>query len=413
MSAAKLTKTKPKSGLSPLSPEAETALKAQVEMVAAALKAGRDLETLKSLVTAGLGDPLWDQHLMLALARLRHQAIPALLAALFGAASDKARRKALMRALHLLKTQGLPVPPELLPREEPVVGRAKPLETKALLSAVQGNGDSVIVLEAPKEVLGGNFLVAVSNDVAGLLECHLLNMKSRQQEEFWEHYRQQGVANWYPVPGPLAVRLLEESYGKDTTATPAKRTYSGLRERIWQNWGRPDAVPDLKELLPPVEPGEHSRLLEQSRLLAAQPLFMTWLPGPEELPTWVERLKEVQESPLVLSDQQKQVRVDALFDEATRALYPPESRPLWGRRLLLMAYCLEQAGQLEDSKMARAAAEDLSDSERRAMAGENPFLKSLVQAGLRLAWEMAAKSKEAQSQSGLLTLPGEPQLLRR
>ncbi len=149
------------------------------------------------------------------------------------------------------------------------------------------------------------------------------------------------MTEWYPAPGPYAVRLLQEAYGAKTAAPAAKGTYGGLREKIMQNWGRAGEIPDLEQVLPPLEPGERSRLLEHSRQLAANPLFQTWLPGPEELGPWLDRLREVQESPLVLTEGQKQVRTDALLDEATRALYPPESWPLWRRRLLAMAYYLE------------------------------------------------------------------------
>ena len=125
MTAHKLSKTRPKSDLPPLPPEAAAALAAQVAVVAAACDAGRDLESLKSLVTVNPQDTLWDLHLMAALAEVGHPAIPPLLAALFGEAADKARRKGLKRALHLLQTRGVPVPGELLPREEPVIGQTQ------------------------------------------------------------------------------------------------------------------------------------------------------------------------------------------------------------------------------------------------------------------------------------------------
>ncbi len=134
-------------------------------------------ETIRKQVVTNPEDPRWDLHLLAALGNLNHPAIPPLLAALFGSSPDRTRRKALKRVLHLLKTRGVPVPAALLPREEPEFGKVRPPEVKSLVSPVLGNGDSVVVLEAPKEVLGGNFLVAVLNDEAGFLECHLLNMK--------------------------------------------------------------------------------------------------------------------------------------------------------------------------------------------------------------------------------------------
>ena len=330
MTAHKKAASKPDAGLPPLPPEADAALQAQVAVVAAACEAGRDLESLQGFVTANPADALWDQHLMAALGNISQPLMPPLLAALFGGATDKPRRKALRRALHLLRTRGVPVPAGLLPREEPLIGRERPLAVKSLVSAVLGNGDSVVVLEAPKEILGGNFLVAVINDETGFRECHLLSMKSRQVEDFWQYYREQGLSEWYPAPGPYAVRLLEGAYRQGGTAAEALKLYAGLRDKIWKNWGRPEEAPDLEQALPVLDPGEQGRLLEQARQLAAQPVFHSWLPGQEELVPWLEKLKEAQQSPLVLSDQQKQVRTDALLEEATRALYPPESRPRLG-----------------------------------------------------------------------------------
>ncbi len=412
MTALKISKARPKSALPALSPEAAAALAAQVALVAAACDAGRDLTSLKSLVAVNPRDTLWDLHLMALLADLGHPAVPPLLAALFGGAADKARRKGLKRALHLLQTRGVQVAGELLPREEPVIGRTKPVEVKALVSPILGNGDSVVVLEAPKEILGGNFLVAVINDAAGLRECHLLVLKSRQQTEFWEYYRRQGLADWFPVPGPYAVRLLEEAYRGREVATEATRRYASVREQIWQNWGRPEEAPDLSPLPLTIEPGERGRLLEQSRQLAGSPLFHSWLPGLEEITPWLDKVREVEQSPLVLSDQQKAVRADALLAEATRALFPPETRPLWGRRLLVMAYYLELAQRPDEARQARVVAADLLHPESTALGGENPFLLGLVKMTLGLAWQESQKPQEAREPGGLLTLPGDSPFIR-
>jgi hypothetical protein len=304
------------------------------------------------------------------------------------------------------------VPGELLPREEVRLGQRQAPEVKALVTPILGSGDGYLILTGPKEILGGNFLVALLHDDTGLKEIHLLNLKDKQEKELWDYYRQHGLAEWFPVPGPYAVRLLEEAYGRETSKAPAQSTYGGLRERVWKNWGRPEEAPDLEQELPPFDPAERSRLLEQSRQLAAHPLFHTWLPELDEITPWLEKLQEVQQSPLVLSEQQKQVRIDALYDEATLALYPPESRTIWGRRLLTMAYYLSLGQHPEESRIARAAAADLADPARGPLAGENLFLKSLVQLSLQLAWQMSQKPQEAQGESGLLTRPGPSGLVR-
>jgi hypothetical protein len=215
---------------------------------------------------------------------------------------------------------------------------------------------------------------------------------------------------WFSPPPAYAVRLLEEAYAHKTGAGAAQ--YGALREKIFRHWGRPEAAPDLEQELPAPAPPEMPRLLEHARELALDPLLISFLPGPEEITPWLAKLQEVEDSPLVLTDQQKQVRIDGLLDEATRTLYPPETRPGWSRRLLTTAYYLHLDGREEDARALRAAAIGLEAPEMSALAGENAFLKSLVQNTVALALDMQPP-REPAAPSGLITAPGETGLIRR
>jgi hypothetical protein len=405
----KKAKGRAQAGLPPLAPQAAVALQEQLARVAAALEAGQEPSAVQELLQAGPPDPAWDLHLMAALANLAHPAVPTLLAGAFGTARDKARRKALKRALHLLQTRGVPVPAALLPREEFTLGSARGAAT-ALVSPVLGNGDSYVVLEGPPEILGGNFLVSRLNDREGFRECHLLTLKRRQQEEFWDHFRQQGLLQWFPVPSPYAVGLLEETYRLNPQAELGASRYAALRDRIFKNWGRPEDAPDLEQLLPQVSPPEASRLLEQSHELALDPLFHSWLPSLEEITPWFD--KDAQQSPLILSEPQQQVRQEAVVAEATRALFPPETRPDWSRRLRRMAYYLDLLGRRVEARPILAAAANLA-AEPSPLTGENPFLKGLVHCSLRLAWETLEKPQETAPGAGLVAPPTESLIIRR
>ncbi len=398
--------------LAPLPPADRARLEGQVAGVAAALPAGAEAPALQELVSPNPQDPNWDAHLMAALGALSHPAIPPLLAALFGEARDKVRRKALHKTLHRLKTRGVAVPEDLLPREAASVGAPRPGSAAAFVSPIFGNGESYVILEGPPEVLGGNFLVTRISDREGFQECVLLSLNRRQQTEFWEHFREQGLMEWVSPPPAFAVRLLDEAHTAHPDTDGGASRYVAFRERLWRHWGHPDAAPDLDRELPPLLPGEQTRLLEHSRTLALDPWFHAWLPGPEEIEPWMAKLQEVENSPLVLSDQQKQVRTDAVLDEATGALYPVEDRALWQRRLRTTAYFLRLKGREEDSRAAQAAAADLNETERRALTGENPFLKGLVQCALRLAWEFQ-QQPEPETAPGLVVPPGESRLIRR
>jgi hypothetical protein len=393
----------PRTVLPPLAPELRDRLREQVAAAAAALAGGQDVDAAAELVTPAAPDPLWDQHLISALAELGHPAVPALLAALFGEARDKLRRKALKRALHRLQTSGVAVAPDLLPREAPEFGVPRPGLYKALVSPFFGVGLLYVILEGPQETLRGNILACRLSDLEGFKECHLLTLKPKQVSELWENFREQGLGDWFSPPPPLAVRLLEEAYARAPQSEGA-RLYASVRDKIFKFWGRPDQVPPLEELLPPVENEELPRLAGQAGDLAGLSIFQAWTPGLEEILPWLDRLQEARESPLVLSEQQKQVRADRVLEDAVGALYPPDSRPGWGRRLLFMAYLLELTGRHEEARLAHTAAQELAAPERSSLTGENVFLKALVQQSLQMAWSMK-KSRKAAPSSGLVTSP--------
>ena len=399
-------------GLTALPPEQAAALQEQVARLTEALAAGGDLPALQELVTPRTADLAWDLHLLRELEKIPHPAIPPLLAALFGQSPDKERRKALKRAWHVLQTRGVSVSTDLLPREQPatpVAGKTPALTAR--LSPVFGNGERYLVLEGPRDILDGNLLVARLSDESGLRECLPLSLKRKEREEFWEHFRSQGLSDWATAPPDYAVRLLEEALALTPDGEPSRDHYLPLRENLWRQVGRLADIPPLEERLPSLSPEERRGLPEQARRLAAGELCRSWLPSLEEITPWVEKLQEVKDSPLVLSEQQQQLRQEGVLDEATAELFPEDTRPRWGRRLLETAYFLDLSGRGVEARAAQAVGEELLGGERSSLSGENPFLQELVRYAMRLALEFR-KQQEPESASPLVVPPMEP-LIRR
>jgi hypothetical protein len=400
-------------GPPPLAPEEAAVLKEQVARLREALATDQEPWTLADLVTPRPADPAWDLHLIADLAKIPHAGIPSLLSALFGQSPDRERRKALKKALHVLKTRGVSVSEELmLPAGPESTGPVATSGLTAQISAIFGNGERYAVLEGPREVLGGNLLVVRLSDRQGIRECHLLALKRKQRQEFWEEFHSQGLDAWAEAPPAYALRLLEEALALTPDGEPSRDAYLPLRETLWRHLGRPEDAPGPETLLPPLSPGDKSGLLEQSRRLAVSDLCRSWLPSPEEIVPWIDKLKEAQDSPLVLSDQQQRLRQEGVLDDATAALFPKETRPLWGRRLLSLAYFLDLSGRKDEARAAQAAGEDLASGERGLLAGENPFLQELVRYALMLAWEFL-KQREPQPQASPLVAPPTEPLIRR
>jgi len=399
--------------LPPLSFEKTAALQEQLTRLQEALATGQAQETLQDLVSSRPEDPSWDLHLIQELGKIPHADIPSLLAALFGQSPDKERHKAIKRALHALKTRGVTVPEAVLFREE-AVSSATP-ESSALqaqVSSLFGNGERYVILEGPREILGGSLLVARLSDQHGLRECHLLTLKRKQREELWEHFHSQGLDAWAQAPPVYLLRLLEEALALTPDGEPSRDAYLPLRETLWRHLGRPEDAPALEEMLPPLTPADRRGYLEQSRKLATSELCRSWLPSPEEIVPWIDKLKEAQDSVLVLTEAQQRLRQEGVLDDATAALFPQEGRNQWGRRLLSMAYFLDLSGRGEEARAAQAAGEDLLSGERSTLTGENPFLQELVRYALMLAWEFFKQQEPQPQASPLLAPPTEP-LIRR
>jgi hypothetical protein len=88
-----------------------------------------------------------------------------------------------------------------------------------------------------------------------------------------------------------------------------------------------------------------------------------------------------------LTESQQAMRQDSIIDEAVAALFPPEDRPRWGRRLLKMAYFFHLKDKTEEVRAAQAAAHSLLSEEPSPLAGENPFLRGMVIYSLIMAEE--------------------------
>jgi len=394
-------------GLTSLPPERAVALQEQVARLKEALAAEEDLPPLQELVRTSPEDLDWDLHLLRELEKISHPAIPPLLAALFGPSPDKERRKALKRSLHVLKTRGVSIPDDLLPREGAgSPGAAKTPALTAQISPIYGPGERYVILEGPRDILDGNLLLARLSDTDGLRECHPLSLKRKQQEELWDYFRGQGFTEWAEVPPEYAVRLLEEALAKTPDGEPSREGYLPLRENLWRQVGRLEDIPPVEMRLPSLEQEERSSWLEKSRELAASELFRTWLPSFEDITPWVDKIKEIQDSPLVLTEQQQHRRQEGVADEAAAALFPEDTRPRWGRRLLEMAFFLDHTGRPAEARAAQAAGEDLLSGERSALSGENPVLQELVRIALTMGWEYRQRQKkEPQPETERLIVP--------
>ena len=320
--------------------------------------------------------------LLQVLARLAHPLIPEILQAHFGCAPDKTRQKALKKAFHHLKAQGVEIPADLIKPAAGAVVRPmlSPAPVKAYMSRLDGNGSRMVVLHLPRQGQSFNLFLALCNDVEGLKDTYAVLLSNKETKKYLDSTRQDMPGELVEIPPAYGLKIIEDFYQiNPDQSSEAVAAYLRVRSSLQDRLG-PDPAPDIRTLLPPLENRE--QFLEQSRNLSLEEDFLNWHFSPEELAPWFEKIQEIEKSPLVLTSEQKVARVDRTVDEATRELFPTGQRRLLCQRLLEMAYYLDQTGRPHLARQAQAAGEDL-ERERSLLERENPFLFGLLMFPLR------------------------------
>jgi hypothetical protein len=382
-------------GLQPEPRETLTPLLAQVNQ---SLLHGFDKEQiLEILATNPVQDPEAELALLEALARLTHPLVPEILQAHFGRTPDKTRQKALKKAFHHLKAHGVEIPPDLVKPDQSTAIKqiVTPALVKGYMSRIEGNGSRMLILHLPRQGQSFNLFLALGNDVEGLKDTYAVLLSNKETKKYLDSTRQDMPGELVDVPPAYILKILEDFYQVNPDqSSEAVANYLRIRSVLQDRLGQ-EPAPDLNSLLPPLENRE--QYLEQAKNLPLEDDFLNWHLDPEILAPWLEKIREIENSPLVLSSDQKVARVERTMEEAIKQLYPPDQRQILSRRLLEMAYYLDHTNRPHLARQAQAAGKDLK-RERSSLEQENPFLLGLVMFPLRGMYDMEKEEQASKSQ---------------
>ena len=173
--------------LAGLPPARQEKLTALLDRVRQALSEGADTEKIvQILADQPFLEPEDELAMLEVLARLSHPLIPEILQVHFGGTADKTCQKALKKAFHLLKTQGVAIPPDLVKTAEP--GVFKPVDVSAQIkgytSRIEGNGSRMVVLQLPRQGQSFNLFLALCNDVEGLKDTYAVLLSSKEAKKY-------------------------------------------------------------------------------------------------------------------------------------------------------------------------------------------------------------------------------------
>ena len=341
-----------------------------------------------------------------ALAKRHGAASLPLLERLADAASDKAHRRAVRRALYRLEQSGLrPSRAAAAAPARPVVTRAAEHPVRAWLSGIDGSGSRAAWILFEGGLGGGLRLCSlILNDEAGIMDAAGGPIARKRLGAELRGLRESQKLPWVEVDGRRACALVADAlalHERLGTVPPpefarwrrlfaaAPQLQGDLRPKLGE--AQPQASrTDTKMKLPadmPSPDAETESLLDRSATLLDLPELMGWFIDPGRVQHEALALLQVRESRLVISDHIKAEREASIVDGVVEAQLADGARRRWAARLREMAEIFRMTGRLEPAAMAEQTAAALADIGRPATSV--PFARALAARGIEVASEVA------------------------
>jgi hypothetical protein len=308
--------------------------------------------------------------------------------------TDKGLQKAIKKALHRLKVQGVTFAEVQPKRHTAVVGAVTHRLEKCLASFIDGAGERMFLLIRTKPMGGYNLAYLVINYGTGIRYALGLQASKRELPEILEK-----------VQGPAPLIELEPSYCQYQIAlahqmnletnTPVPEEYFTLRDIIGEcNTTFERAI--IYSALSEADLEAAKTYDTYADKLLDLPEFAGWtLPAPI-IQKYGDALREIEQSQIVVSPAMQQERIHEIHTRAMEDVLGERSRRLMRMRLEEMAYYLLRTDRHREALWAVAAAHSLEDDNPQRLR-RNPFAGALLERSLDLA--------KARPSSGRIILP--------
>ena len=362
------------------------------------------VESLKPLVQQSVA---FTVALAEALASTANPVAVKVIQALQGIEAKKPVRRALKTALYRLARQGLVKEQEEAEVEPRVlVPRPEDRQAEAWASWPESQGERGIILKLPDAGRGYLMVIGILNSEGVFHEFEAVQTTRKGVRALLE--RMTGGVSGRIIEIPLEhFRFLYEeaadTYQRQSMELPAG--YDVMLKQL-DSWVEKPAGPHIYNLLDEKEIGGDSLLLRSSDgLLEVQP-FVSWRLPEELVSPFVNKIKELSESRLVISQSAQLERVEQIYREAATELFTADRRQRYRRLLEEAAFLLYLENREQEAKRAFAVALDLE--KEVGVFTENNFILGLVKrsiaakVGSSLEDIEVERQREKTTESGLI-----------
>jgi hypothetical protein len=300
--------------------------------------------------------------------------LPVLVA--LGAEGHGGVRRAAKRALYRLAQRGITPPPKTAAR--PVIERREERPVRAWVSAVDGSGSRAMWILFEGAFGGLELCSLIVNDTAGILEVAGGGITRRRLDTELAALRADQKLPWLECAPDVARGLVAEALAlHDSLGTTPPSAFAR-----WQRRFDGAAIP-----APPVAPSAPDpALVARGAELLDVPETAGWFLEPGDVHSEALELLQAHESRLVVSDQVKGAREEALVTRVVEREMHDAARQRWARRLLEQAVVFDATERATLAELARAAAGALVANTDVTL---QPFPRALARRALEVAGEVA------------------------
>ena len=295
---------------------------------------------------------------------------------------DKGVGKAIAKAIHGIRAQGLKVN-DLREKKSVAFDFASEGVPDSYVSPIDPEGNRLVVLARVSAMGKLNVFHAACGDTEGLTNFEGMGMSRAQYRQFLRMAEAQMQVALAKVPGDWAAWLVSEAARVSTkNGLPKPASYESAVQMIEPPAAKP-ADPLLSVLDEKEVASKSKDLVKGSDALHKWPECAFWVPDEASLEKLVEKDKEAKESKVAINDEQrKELRLKGARDLA-KGYWSDEKRKIWADRLRATAHLVATNGRTDDGKLAWATAMELekgSDVEKVPFAVE--LFEKIVRHGI-------------------------------
>jgi hypothetical protein len=326
-------------------------------------------------------DPAWALKTAALIASLNTASSLEILQRLYERTAQKDILKIIKKTVHALRQKGVEVADyEPQAPEEAVFKKITLPEARAFVSSIDGVGDRIVFMIKPVSAHESRVFEIFMSDTSGIRDISSVSIIRKEAEQFIDKLTREEKVMFVETPPGNACFLVEEAYRINEQAGTVAAGGIAQWRSVFSDTPGQNTQPIIYECLDAAAMENQQTLLSKAEKLFKRVEILVWFIESDEAKEGWMKVKQIKNSPLVLSQVQIEERVREQYRETAQAYFNGKAQAFFKRRLEELAYLYNRQGQDEEARLALCAALSLTSD---IPPGNNPFCLSLIREGFK------------------------------